>query len=188
MDDDTRSIGEFVGESLNELGIDPDDIEAQDAWLDEVTAKDIAQAVICQREDHFADMYPEFAPDPIVVKCERPAVVYLEEDAGALSPTPESWVVCQKHALEMVEHCFGESVGFRMRTLTDEDRREYVKGTHHALTTEITDHQALVAAHEGFLEAGLHTPEHSTELFDAGWEWAMAGRVARMVWVEEVEG
>ena len=29
-----RSIGEFAGESLEELGIDPEDIEAQDAWLD----------------------------------------------------------------------------------------------------------------------------------------------------------
>jgi hypothetical protein len=57
----------------------------------------------CEHEDAYDDMYPEFAPEPIVVRCEAPAT-WWHRFLCVQNPEPphdsyweEEWL-CQEHA------------------------------------------------------------------------------------------
>jgi len=140
---------------------------------------DTERAVLCQREDEFDDMYPEFAPEPIIVKCERSATVLWEDDGD---PEGEyvhghAMCVCTEHAFEMMQYTLAHGEDFSCRALSQHDRDLFMAGTAFAEAQELSFHIAEIAYHEGFVEAGLATPEFSPQMFIVGWEWAMAKRV-----------
>jgi len=136
--------------------------------------------VVCQRVDSFTDMYPEFAPAPIIVRCERPAVVLWTDQPGG-----DSMVVCTEHAGEMLAYCAQHQEGFAVRLLGQRDREQFIAGEAYARQQHLDEDTALRACHEGTLAAGLHTPEHSPEMFDVGWEWELSRRVSAIVFAAE---
>jgi hypothetical protein len=143
--------------------------------------------VVCQREDEFADMYPEFAPEPIVVRCERSATVLWEDDGDPEGQYEHghAMVVCTEHAFEMMQYMLAHGEDFSCRALTVEDRNMFLAGAEFAEAQALSFRAAELAYHEGFAEAGLATPEMSPQLFDVGWEWAMAKRVQLLLGDEE---
>jgi hypothetical protein len=135
--------------------------------------------VTCQREDEFDDMYPEFAPEPIVVRCERSATVLWEDDGDPEGEYEHghAMCVCTEHAFEMMQYTLAHGEDFSCRALTIEDRNMFLAGAEFAEAQALSFHIAEIAYHEGFAEAGLATPEFSPQMFDVGWEWAMAKRI-----------
>jgi len=143
--------------------------------------------VVCQREDQHNDMYPEFSPEPIVVRCERSATVLWEDDGD---PEGEyvhahAMCVCTEHAFEMMQYTLAHGEDFSCRALTPEDRNLFMAGAAFAEQQELTFRMAELAFHEDFLAAGLATPESSPQMFDVGWEWTMARRVQELMDSEE---
>jgi hypothetical protein len=60
----------------------------------------------CQVKNYFADMYPEFAPEPIEVACQNQALFYLiteqfDPEAPPLMIAVEIEAICLEHAIEM---------------------------------------------------------------------------------------
>jgi len=143
--------------------------------------------VMCQREDEHDDMYPEFAPEPIVVPCPRSATVLWEDDGDPQGEYEHghAMVVCTEHAFEMMQYTLAQGEDFSCRALTPEDRNLFMAGAAFAETQELTLRMAEVAYHDDFLVAGLATPEYSPQMFDVGWEWTMARRVQELVNSEE---
>lgn len=145
------------------------------------------EAVLCHNVDTHRDMYPEFAPDPIVIACRRPAAalfVWEFEDPDG----PTSDVLCAEHTFERMTWALQGGRDFVARALRAEDRTEYLAGVAHARNETITDAQFLTASHEGTGEAGLWTPDDSSELFDVGWAWAMTERIGEWEAHEFTEG
>jgi len=136
--------------------------------------------VVCQRQDQFADMYPEFAPAPIVVKCDKPAVALWTDQPGG-----DSMVVCADHAGEMLAYCAKHKEGFIVRLLGQRDYEQFRAGEAYANRQHLNEDIAMRAFHEGLLASGLHTPEHSPELFDVGWEWTLMHRIVAIVTAAE---
>jgi hypothetical protein len=142
----------------------------------------MSDTVICHNVDHHDDMYPEFAPEPIVVACRKPAVaLFVWDYEDPEGPTTD--VLCSEHTFERMTWALEGGRRFVARALLAEDRDEYLAGRSHALAAEVTDGQfrtATLAPELG--EAGLWTPDNTSELFDVGWAWAMTERVGE--WAE----
>jgi len=136
------------------------------------------ETVKCQRFDEHDDMYPEFAPEPIVVRCEHEATVLWEDDSER---GVAGMVVCTHHAIEQMTYTLAHHEEFSIRSLTTTDRKMYLAGQTYAEEQELTQRQALIAYNDCWIEAGLMTPEHSAQLFDIGWEWAMMRRCSEMI-------
>ena len=131
--------------------------------------------IICHFTDYHDDMYPEFAPEPIIESCTNIALCLVEEEdnemhAGGL-------LVCGAHALQMVTEIIEETGPFTARTLTDHDMAMYRAGVSFARHQPITSRQALIASHEDWAAAGIYPPEHSGQLFTIGWERTLIGRL-----------
>ena len=139
--------------------------------------------VICQRRDTHDDMYPEFAPEPITMVCTNEAQL-LWSDAGPDWGDP--MVVCTHHGLEMMTYAADHQEAFRMRLLGEKDRREYRAGVSYASYTDITEQMAMAAMHDDWLAAGLCTPDHSSVLFDCGWQWRTVERIVAICQEAEV--
>jgi hypothetical protein len=130
--------------------------------------------ITCLSVEYHDDMYPEFAPQPIEVACSKPAeVLWVVTEDGYT----EAMVLCESHAYHRFSHAVESRQPFRMRLLGDTDRRDFRAGESYANFTDIGEHQAQVAHYQGWLEAGFCTPDHSSEVFDIGWEWTMIRRV-----------
>lgn len=130
--------------------------------------------VTCEWVDCHEDMYREFAPESVVVACQKDAVAYVTcTDSGQYGPEVSDWGVCWEHATVLVESTIEEGGACEIRTLTDDDRRDYLAGAELGRTVEVTGDQLFGASHVGLAEVGLTTPEGSSLLFDLGWTNAL---------------
>jgi len=136
--------------------------------------------VTCQRQDIHDDMYPEFAPVALTDQCAKPALMLWTDQPGG-----DSMVVCADHALEMLTYCAEHNEAFAVRLLGQRDREQYLAGQSYARQQHLDEDLAMRAHYEGTLEAGLHTPQHSPELFDVGWEWELSARIAAIVYAAD---
>jgi hypothetical protein len=139
------------------------------------------ETVVCEHEEYHDDLYPEFAPEQIHITCSEAAVAVMrmtDPEPYFMGDGTTSHVVCATHAVRWVQHCVTEGWTWAARLLSDDDREQYLGGAQLARETTVTDRQWLIASHEGWVEAGLCTPEHSHSLFDMGWEHAMGERLA----------
>jgi hypothetical protein len=75
----------------------------------------------CEATDHFDDMYPEFAPDPIIVNCHEPGrwqVVWddvIRDEQGYPMGTQRSHtteLLCDKHHARLLEDLEDEGFVF----------------------------------------------------------------------------
>jgi hypothetical protein len=119
-------------------------------------------------------------------KCQEDGKMLVLVRDGQFCLDPSSSVVCARHGLETIEEAIKEGATFVARSLDDEDRTEYDAGYALGTTIEMTERQIVLVAHVGASEAGLSTPENSSEMFDEGWMMALAEKVA--AWYESHEG
>lgn len=133
--------------------------------------------VVCRFEEHHPDMYPEFAPDPIVIACKERATVFVEVSTAS-DPDRFRTVTCLEHARMILEDVIGDRGQGLARVLGDEDRRQFVTGWNDASAVEMTPRQAMIVCHEDVGAAELATPEYGHELYDLGWELRIEQRAA----------
>jgi len=141
-----------------------------------------AEKVICAHVEYYADMYPEFARDPIVIRCEDEAVV-VWSDSGEPEWGEEAFdvVLCAAHACARLKHYAGGNVSFGMYSLLPEHKALYLAGVRRANVTPMTLEQAVLMSHVGLEEAGLLAREEHADPWDLGYSDAMEARCAALL-------
>lgn len=142
----------------------------------------MSEQVICAHVEYHQDMYPEFAPGPIVVRCTDEAVV-VWTDGGEPEWGEEAFevVLCSAHAAKRLAHYAGGTVEFGMYSLTPDHRQLYLDGVRRAETMPLTEDQATAIVYTGIEEAGLLPAEEHADPWLLGYSYTLEWRAAAVV-------
>lgn len=161
----------------------------------------------CQYVEYHADMYPEFAPDPIVIHCKADATVNVVgyDIEGPCAPDDDGKIdllLCEEHRGWIENN--DEVVNVTATVLTEHYRQGYTQGHAEGELAPMATQTAFIIAYEGELPSGFEARyplsgewcdeavdwnddqvEQYRDGFTRGWTYALTDRANVIVGAEQ---